>query len=668
MIDGQDVHEGFIRDARRTWRLADGRGGIARGTAAGAAGRRTQVLLSAPTEAGPTALLARFDDRLLCGPITHELTGAFTVQRDGQTIARPGAQLQLESFECDPCPRWLWRFDDTILLERTYRLIHGHHALAASWRLLAGEGVRLSVAPLLLARDPEQLQREDAAFCGAAQGIPGRVRFETLPGGGGVTLWHNGSFVPARAWVRGTAYPFDEDDDGSPSAVFAPQGEDLFVPGWVQASLAEPGASLHLVVSCEDHLFRTLASEERLGTPPARTLGDCVTALDSGASRRREDWRRRTLSGADFTARQAAAAHGGAGEALVGRGEPILQASDPLTTPLATALLDGLVTRPGRATLLTGDGDERGAATLRAAGALVTLRAFDAVRGIARGYLEYLDEGLAPERFDARDGLPRYGDPEASLWLVHLLELIVRRGGDEPGAKAFLHEKVWPTVEQIMHHLRSGSRHGVHCDREGMLWSGEGEGASARADLNALWYHALVAGAQLGKLSGHREHAAFYLAWAHELQRRYTEVFWDEACSALFVSHNERGVVRGVSPSHLWAVALAPALLTQEQGLRLLATMDRELLTPQGMRLAPGEELVQAEWLGPWAAATLRAQGRNATSLAQVNALFQALLPREPGATLPATLSSREPLLAVAELLRAWIEDVEHTTGDPVSA
>ena len=70
-----------------------------------------------PTEAGPTALLARFDDRVLRGSLTHELTGGFAVQRDGATLARPGAQAQLEAYECAPFPRWRWRFDDDVLLD-----------------------------------------------------------------------------------------------------------------------------------------------------------------------------------------------------------------------------------------------------------------------------------------------------------------------------------------------------------------------------------------------------------------------------------------------------------------------------------------------------------------------------------------------------------------------
>ena len=173
-----------------------------------------------------------------------------------------------------------------------------------------------------------------------------------------------------------------------------------------------------------------------------------------------------------------------------------------------------------------------------------------------------------------------------------------------------------------------------------------------------------MAAAQLGKQAGHREHAAFYLAWAHELQRRFQEVFWDEACGALFVSYSEAGVVRGVSPSHLWAVALAPALLKPEQGRRLLATLERELLTPTGLRMAPAEEASHAEWLGPWSAALLRAHGRDAASLARVEAMFRALHVRAPGTAWAEALPSREPVLAVAELLRAWIEDLERVPSD----
>jgi len=119
------------------------------------------------------------------------------------------------SFAAGPTPRWRWRFDDTVI-EKSLRLVPGHAALVATWRLVAGGPARLSVAPLITAREPHQLLRETAEFRGAAQGIPGRVRLETLPGQPTVTLWHNGGFMPARGWARLLGYPleFAAEDDG----------------------------------------------------------------------------------------------------------------------------------------------------------------------------------------------------------------------------------------------------------------------------------------------------------------------------------------------------------------------------------------------------------------------------------------------------------------------
>ena len=227
------------------------------------------------------------------------------------------------------------------MIEKTLRLVHGHAALAATWRLVEGAGAKLTVSPLLTARSPRALGRESADFRGAAQGIPGRVRLETQPGRPGVTLWHNGAFLPARGWARSLAYPleFASEDDGT-----APElHEDAFMPGWVQATLAEPGSTLHMVLSPEEGLFRALASEGRLGTPPARTLHDCVNVLDRGARERRAAWRRHALAGADLTARQAAAAHGGDAAAIARRPETLVGEADTLAVACADRLLYGTI-------------------------------------------------------------------------------------------------------------------------------------------------------------------------------------------------------------------------------------------------------------------------------------------------------------------------------------
>jgi hypothetical protein len=667
MFDGSNALPGFAAATAREWLLSDGCGAYAAGTASGAPSRRSHALLAAPGSFGRlVSLVLRFEEKLQLGPASHELSASWWARPGGAPVAREGAHAQLVSFTREPWPVWTWRFEDAVL-ERALRLVEGHHALLASWTLREGGPARLNVAPLLAARDPLALQRETPEFRGAMQGIPGRVHVETLPGLPAVTIWHNGAFVPARGWAHSLAYPLDaaDGDDGDPAG----EGEDAFRPGWVQASLGAPGASLHLVLSSEDALFRALAAEQRLGTPPARTLHDCVSALDAGARAQRAAARRTALAGADFTARQAASARGGAGESAARRTEPLVDESDPLVATLAGQVRDALVTRGGRLTLVGAWPEmvERGSDALRGAAALVTLRDFDSARAIARGYLEYLDEGLAPESFDPADGTPRYGDPEPSLWLVNLVDLLARRAEGAPADDPFLRDTAWPALEQVMQHLRSGARDGVGCDREGFLWSGRGDLARASAGTNALWYHALVAMAQLARLLGRRENAAFYLAWAHALQRAFAERFWDDDAGCLFEALTAGGAVRGLSAPQLWAASLPPTLLPLPLARRLLRTIDRELIAEGGLFDRPGDGEPRGEWLGTWVSATLRVLAREPGEQAPVYARLERVAAhvRERGVLPGGDPRRRFSALAAAIMLRAWIED---TDRDAVAA
>lgn len=675
MQDGQDVLAALLHASARTWRLSDGRGALARGTASGAATRRAHALLAAP-QVGPRAelpavALLRFDDRVTPpGAPPVELTPAFALaaQRVGPpllSVRAAGLDL-LESFDEQPWPRWRFRGEGW-LIEREYRLVEGHAALLASWRLIDGGPVRLHVAPLMVARALEGLQGETPEFRGAVTGIPGRVRCATVEGYAPLTLWHNGAFMPARAWHRGLAYPYDDGGDvRDPDAGACTASEDAFLPGWVQMALGAPGAVLHIVASPEESLFRALASEQRLGTPPARTLADCLAALDLSLDDRRGRWQTAALYGATRTAQQAATAHAArrASAAAIGPGEPPAAGPADVADPrfvasLSARMLDAIHERADRTSVLTDPvrHEEFGPDALRVAAGLVTVRAFAQARDIARGYLAYIDEGLAPERFDDQ-GLPHYESPEPSLWLVHVVDLLARRDAESEATQAFLRDGAYRMLEGVLQHLRAGSRHGVRCDRDGFLWAGEGLAARSRADLNALWYHALVAMSQLAKLAGRRENAAFYLAWARELQRAYLDRFWDESSGCLFPEFAHTGPLRGITPAQLYAVSLPPMLLPPEIGTRLVATVTRELWTPRGLRPRPGDGKPEPAWLGTWASASLRAHQRDAATGSSVRAALETYAAIGEGDAVE--LSAR----GAADLLRAWIEEVDHTAVD----
>jgi hypothetical protein len=675
MQPGQDVLAALLDASARTWRLSDGRGALARGTASGAATRRGHALLSAPAVGpraeSPAVALLRFDDRVKPDATpAFELTPAFALARgeSGPALAvRTGMLATVESFAELPWPRWRFQGDGW-LLEREYRLIEGHAALLATWRLISGGPVRMAIAPLLVARSLAGLQQETPEFRGATTGIPGRVRCLTVEGYAPLTVWHGGAFMPARAWHRGLAYPHDlHVDTGDPDRGAMTPYEDAFLPGWVQMVLAEPGQALHVVASPEEGLFRALASELRLGTPPARTLAECLAILDLAEGDRRARWHDAARAGAEDTlrlaarARAARAATGKAGEAPANTdataAPPTLAERDgALIARLAARLHDSLHDRADRTSVLTDPerGLEYGPDALRVAAGLVTLREFDRARDIARGYVAYLDEGLAPESFDAA-GMPRYGSPESSLWLIHVVDLLMRRDDETERTRAFLKEGAYATLEGVLQHLRAGSRHGVHCDRDGFLWAGEGDAACARADVNALWYHALVAMSQLGKLAGRREHAAFYLAWARELQRAFVERFWDDGTGALFdVILADGTPVRAVSPAQLYAASLPPVMLPPAHARRLVATVSQELLASRGLHPRPGDGVPDPAWLGPWAAATARAHGRDAASTQRVRQVLEHWC--DIGEADASEITPR----GAADLLRAFVEELEH--------
>jgi hypothetical protein len=646
MRDGQDVPSG-PRDLRtRGWILGNGLGGSASGSAAGLPSSRTHALLIAAEPHGRlTTLLLGTEERVL--------------SLEGQWDLGPAT---LEDFRLDPWPVWRHRCGG-LVLERSVLMIPGHNAVSIAWRPIEGPPARLTVTPLLAARDPWALQHSTPDMRGAAHGVPGRVRVETLPGRSAVTMWHNAAFMPARVWRTGLARALD-----APGAT-----EDAFVPGYLEGGIG-PAQPVHLVAASEDDLFRALAREDRLGTPPPRTLAGCVEVLESAECERRSAALAAARRGADFTARQAAAAHGGPGYDLARRSEPLVDADDPWVGPLALSLLGGLARRGHRLTLLASlpRAAERGSDTLRALAALIALRAFDPAREVLRGFAEYLNEGFAPGSFDPLDGTPRYGDPAPALWLVHAAELYVRRSEDV----AFLRDPLYPALESVMQFYRAGTRHGVRVEADGLLACGEGEAAVRRADLNALWSHALIAMAQLARLAGRRENGAFYLAWAREHQRRFAEAFWDDQAGCLFEALGARGPERGISPGQTLAASLTPPLLPPERLARLVATLERELFTPWGLRDAPGVEIVRPEWLGPFYTAWLRARGRAPEAQARLAgwlAPLQAALiaggghlperfdlaAREDRAEPPRPAGDPASVLVAAETLRAWVEDLD---------
>ena len=674
---GQDVLTDLGRALSHQWLLGNGLGGTSLGDAVTAGARRAHGWLHAPTPRGTRVALLGLEERLTIGDESFEL--ATRMRADGD--ARPAGYTLLESFGLDPWPVWRWRVAG-VTLERSLFLVESHHSLVIGYRHLEGPPVRLVVSPLMVARGPDALQHEDPDFRGVVKGQPGRVRIETVDGAPVLTLWHNGVLLPARLWQREIEHPLDPPEDRTTpvrsgkrarkGAEPAGSSEEALVPAYFEARLSA-GQTLHMVAATEDDLFKALAREGRLGAPPPHTLAGCVEALEREERERVARLVSVARDGADLTARQAIAAHGVT--PVPGRAGTVLDADDAWVGRLARTLDAGLVRRGHRTTIVASlpRAEERGTPMLRTLGGLIAMRAFDPVAAVLRGTVEYLDEGFAPERIDP-DGTPHHGDPEPSLWLIHAADLLARRHGD----LELVREGLFPGLESIMQYYRAGTR-GVGVDTTGLLAVGEGDARVQPAGLNALWYHALVAMAQLARLVGRKENSAFYLAWAHDHQQRFLDSFWDPEHETLFREIRAAGPVAGECPEHLLAIALPPSLLPADRAVRLLAAIEKSLLTPVGLRPAPGALEARPDWLGMYLSASLRVHGRSAESQAHVRDIMNAFsdqvgmcgqIPERfvtdgaRGAWRPAGDIASLP--AAAELLRVWIEEIDHAATEAV--
>ena len=693
MRAGQDVLSDLRAALGMEWVLPHGTGGSSSGTACGANARRAHALLTA---AGPhgrlTTLLLKVDERLRVPGASFELGCSVT----SGGAARPAGHLLLESFDLDPWPRWTWRAGG-VVIEKALLPVSGHDAVAIRYRILEGASATLSVSPLVVARDPDAIQRESPALHASPQGVPGRIQLQLSPDRPPLTLWHNGAFLPARVWQHGLVHPLEPGE---------PEGEDAFVPGHIEATLA-PGGEFHVVAAAESDLFRALAREDRLGTPPPRTLAECVRIIESRERERHAERARAAVAAAATTAAQAAEARestsapvGNAAAPPAAPTEPEPDAAEREATEREaaaigerwTALLSGVVlsglTRGARGLTIAATlpaARQRGAEILRAVPALISLRAFDSAREILAGMAEHLDDGVAPEEFDA-EGTPHFGDAAPALWLVHAAELYTRRSGD----LEIIRHLLYSPLESVIQAYRGGTKYGIRAGADGLLAAGD-EGVK-RADLNALWYHALVAMAQLAKKTERKEAAAFYLAWAREHQTRFNESFWDEKRGTLFDAIEEKGPSRRLSPGLLIAARLAPPVLAPERVASLVESIERSLYTPLGLRETPREPRAHTQWLGLYYSAYLRAHGRSPEAQAQVRDALEPLRARieTGGGSLPEWYEVAPPVparsarakteadpadnapgpapaggapvsvLAAAELLPVWIEELDH--------
>ncbi len=519
------------------WLEADGLGGFACGTVAGARTRRYHgwYIPAIPPPRRRWMLVAGAEEFVL---------------RDGQesgistqiyrNAVFPEGDTHLARFALSPFPVWTYQASDWEV-ERSLCLARDRSVTIVRYVNRGSTEIGLRLRPLLRFRASGELQRETAELDASVE-VRGEVSWVRpvpfLP-----RLYLRGVGLSAEAdplWYRDFFYSLDR-ERGYDAL------EDLWSPLVWTGTLA-PGAEAYLLFSLDE-----------VAADPGHLLE---------AERRRRDVFART-------------------------GDPVL---DEMARRAEVFLVEGNY-RDG--TILAGFpwfADWGRDSMIAAPGLAQATGRFGAVARVLNTFAALRRDGLLPNNFAGETGEPEYGSADAPLWFILAVEWFARarRNAGRPAP-------LLGAVRSILAGYRAGTRLGIGVTPDGLVsasapgraltWMDavvDGQPVTPRAgkpvEINALWHAALKSAARLERLAEEPSRARELESEAWHVARRFNETFWNAERENLFDVIGDDGPDPTVRPNQVFAVSLAEDLLPPHRARAVYWTVRRRLLTPFGLR------------------------------------------------------------------------------------
>src|SRR2546428_11118 len=532
-------------DHAAEWLEADGLGGFASRTVGGGRTRRYHALLLAATTppTGRYTLVNGCD----CWIERQGRRFPLSTQCYSPRGTSPDGERRLKTFSPTPWPTWLFRLEDDTEVEHQLFVPRGSARAILSWKLRTpAPGVRLVVRPFLSGRDYHALHHENPGFQFDARRDGDAVTWRPYDRVPGVLARSNGLYTHDPQWYRGFLYTEERD-----------RGQDFL------EDLASPGSFTWDLSGSEALWSLEAESGAEAGARPA--LPSDIAQLRATERRRREAF--------------PSPLHRAADAYLVGRGAGMtIVAGYPWFTDW------------GRDTFIALRG-------LCLAGA----RLNDA-RGILLQWADAVSEGMLPNRFPDRGDQPEFNAVDAALWyVVAVHEYFVAVAAADGHVPESEHRTLDQAVQRILTGYATGTRYGIHADRDGLLAAGQpvvqltwmdakvGDWVvtpriGKPVEVQALWLNALRIGSAFSERSAE--------AYAKGLTA-FTARFWDETRNCLHdvvdVGHRRGTVDPTFRPNQIFAVGGLPfAVLDGERARCVVDAVEARLLTPLGLRsLAP---------------------------------------------------------------------------------
>ncbi len=213
-----------------------------------------------------------------------------------------------------------------------------------------------------------------------------------------------------------------------------------------------------------------------------------------------------------------------------------------------------------------------------------------------------LKNGLFPNM--GGDDSPAFNSVDAPLWFFWALQQYTRV------VKSYT--EIWRSygkaVKSILEAYRNGTSYNIKMHDNGLIYSGEpgkaltwmdavvnGKPVTPRVgfavEINALWYNAIMFSIELAKKAKDEAFISDWESLPPRIQTSFLELFWDQKKGYLADVVDNKGADWSVRPNQVIAVSMEYSMLSNDIKKAVLSVIERDLLTPRGLRtLSPTNE------------------------------------------------------------------------------
>lgn len=547
---------------QREWLETNGLGGFASSTIIGLHTRRYHGLLTAALTppVGRFVLLSKLEETLIVDGARFELSAN---QYPG--VVHPQGYQYLARFRLDPFPVSTYTVAE-LEIEKSVFMIHGENSTVVHYAVRAPRGPAvpgrcvLEVRLLIAFRDYHSTTHHNDAFNPHVQVTPALLTVAPYAGLPALYCAHDADALdPTGYWY----YTFEYAVERERGLDYV---EDLFSPCALRFDVSQR-AEAAIIASTEPHDIGRVA-----------------------AYRQAEVERRRALLAAVPT-------------------------DDAVVRTLMAAADHYVVARGAQKTVIAGYHwfSDWGRDTMIALPglALVTGR-LDVATSVLLAWARVVDQGMLPNRFPDAGEVPEYNSVDATLWFFEAVRALWRASADD----ALVRRHFYGVLSEIIDWHERGTRYGIKVDDDGLLAAGA-PGLSltwmdARVgdwvvtprygkpvEIQALWYNALRIMEHLAQTYDDTAQQQHYGTMAARAHASFNALFWYEAADCLYDVVNGTARDGTIRPNQIFAVSLPYTMLSDTRAQRVVATVERDLLTPYGLRsLAPYDPQYRGHFIG----------------------------------------------------------------------